>query len=90
MSAAAKADIVRCAMSRQEPPPSPERPHGDPWRAFSYLVTGVAVYGILGWLLDQWLGTTFLVGAGLVLGAGLGLYLTFRRFAAPHASPSDQ
>lgn len=53
---------------------------GDPWRAFSYLVTGVGFYGLVGWGLDQYFGTTFLVILGIVLGAGLGVYLTWKAF----------
>lgn len=53
---------------------------GDPWHAFGYLVSGVAIYGVLGWLADQWLGTPFLVAVGILLGAGLGIYMTFARF----------
>ncbi|GAB2726622.1 AtpZ/AtpI family protein [Nocardioides pakistanensis] len=60
--------------------PDGRSPGGDPWHAFSYLVTGVAFYGLLGWLADRWLGTSFLVVVGIVLGAGLGLYMTFQRF----------
>lgn len=69
-------------MSQQGPPPSDEHdtPTGDPWHAFGYLVSGVAVYGVLGWLADQWLGTSFLVAIGIVLGAGLGIYMTYARF----------
>jgi ATP synthase protein I len=69
-------------MSQQSPSPvSPgDRPQGDPWHAFGYVVSGVAVYGLLGWLLDRWLGTTFLVAIGILVGAGLGIYLTFARF----------
>jgi F0F1-type ATP synthase assembly protein I len=43
-------------------------------------VSGVALYGFLGWLADRWLGTQFLVAVGILLGAGLGIYLTFARF----------
>lgn len=57
-----------------------EKPKGDPWHAFGYLVSGVLLYGLLGWLADQWLGTSFLVGIGIVFGASLGLYLTLTRF----------
>lgn len=53
---------------------------GDPWHAFGYLVSGVAVYGILGWFADRWLGTSFLVVLGILLGAGFGIYMTFARF----------
>ena len=54
----------------------------DPWQATGYLVAGVVVYGVLGWLADRWLGTSFLVAVGIVLGAALGIYLTWRRLAA--------
>jgi ATP synthase protein I len=59
---------------------SQEEPKGDPWHAFGYIVSGVALYGVLGWLADRWLGTTFLVAVGIILGAGLGIYMTFSRF----------
>lgn len=69
-------------MSQQGPARSDEdgTPTGDPWQAFGYVVAGVAFYGFLGWLADRWLGTTFLVAVGLVLGAGLGVYMTYARF----------
>ncbi|OYO19461.1 hypothetical protein CGZ93_13200 [Enemella dayhoffiae] len=50
-------------------------------RALSYLLAGVLGYGGLGWLLDRWLATSFLLPIGIVLGAGLGIYLVIRRFA---------
>ena len=67
-------------MSRQDPSPGAQGPSGDPWHAFGYIVSGVALYGFLGWLADRWLGTQFLVAVGILLGAGLGIYLTFARF----------
>ena len=74
-------------MARPLPPPgsngartSEDRPQGDPWHAFGYLVAGVLVYGAVGYGLDQWLGTRFLVAVGILVGAGLGLYATFARF----------
>ena len=57
-----------------------EKPKGDPWHAVGYIVSGVALYGFLGWLLDQWIGTSFMVAIGILIGAGLGIYLTFVRF----------
>jgi ATP synthase protein I len=59
---------------------SQDTSQGDPWHAFGYLVSGVLVYGLLGWLVDRWLGTSFVVVIGILLGAALGLYLTFARF----------
>jgi F0F1-type ATP synthase assembly protein I len=38
-------------------------------------VAGVLFYGAVGWLLDQWLGTRYLVAVGVLLGAGLGTYM---------------
>ena len=58
-------------------------PQGDPWLAFGYLVAGVFLYGFIGWLLDRWLGTSFIVVIGILLGAGLAIYQTFARFRAP-------
>jgi F0F1-type ATP synthase assembly protein I len=46
------------------------------------------MYGVLGWLLDRWLGTTFLVAVGILVGAGLGLYLTISRLNAG-AAPDE-
>ncbi|NHA00082.1 AtpZ/AtpI family protein [Nocardioides sp. W3-2-3] len=64
-----------------------EKPKGDPWHAFGYVVAGVAFYGLLGWLADRWLGTTFLVAVGILAGAALGIYMTARRF---RMEPPDQ
>lgn len=58
-------------------------PQGDPWLAFGYLVAGVFLYGFIGWLLDRWLDTNFIVVIGILLGAGLAIYQTFARFRAP-------
>lgn len=66
-----------------QPPASPGSQGGDPWHAFGYLVSGVVVYGFLGWLADRWLGTSFLVAVGILVGAGLGLFLTWNRFISP-------
>jgi ATP synthase protein I len=69
-------------MTEQPHGPS-QSPGGDPWHAVGYLVSGVFVYGLLGWLADRWLGTSFLVAVGILVGAGLGLYLTWNRFNRP-------
>ena len=78
-------------MAQQKPPTThpgdTDQPQGDPWHAFGYIVAGVCVYGALGWGLDRWLGTTFLVAIGILLGAGFGIYMTWARFRPP---PTDQ
>lgn len=50
------------------------------WRAIAYLLTGPLVYGGLGALADHWLGTSWLVGAGIVGGMALSLYLIWFRY----------
>jgi ATP synthase protein I len=57
-----------------------DTPRGDPWMAFGYLVSGVLLYGAIGWGLDRWWGTSFMVVIGILLGAGLGIYQTWARF----------
>lgn len=64
-------DNVRSAMA--ESGATSSRPSHS--SAPSYLVAGVLFYGAVGWLLDQWLGTRFLVAAGVLLGGGLGTYM---------------
>lgn len=71
--------------SRTPPVADGDRPKGDPWHAFGYLVSGVLLYGLIGWGLDRWLGTSFLVAVGILVGAGFGIYMTFARFnSSPH------
>lgn len=80
-------------MSQQDPSAAPQdSPKGDPWHAFGYLVSGVLMYGLLGWLGDRWLGTSFLVALGILIGAGLGIWMTFARFnrARPDDQPHEQ
>lgn len=73
-------------MAQQNPPTAPgadggtQKSPGDPWHAFGYLTSGVFFYGLVGWALDRWLDTSFLVVVGILAGALLGLYLTWARF----------
>ena len=62
-----------------EPAPNSQ---GDPWHAFGLVSAGVLFYGFLGWLADRWLNTSFLVAIGILIGAGLGIYATVKRFDA--------
>jgi F0F1-type ATP synthase assembly protein I len=71
--------------SSSQPPHSSSAP--------SYLVAGVLFYGMVGWLLDQWLGTRFLVAVGVLVGGGLGTYMMIvqlrRQTAAEMARTAD-
>ncbi|KAB7746602.1 hypothetical protein GA707_01125 [Nostocoides sp. F2B08] len=46
----------------------------------AYLVTGPALFGGLGWLLDRWLGTGFFTPVGVVGGMALSLYTIWLRY----------
>ena len=77
-------------MAGQQPP------HGSPqdddpppidssggWTALSYLIGGMLVWGGIGWLVDQWLGTRGIaLGIGVVVGGAAGVYLIARRLGA--------
>jgi F0F1-type ATP synthase assembly protein I len=50
-------------------------------RVLSYLISGVLLYGALGWVGDHFLHTSFLLPVGIVLGAAFGIYTTIRRLS---------
>lgn len=54
------------------------RAQGDPWQAFGYIVGGVGFYGVVGYGLDRWWGTSFMVVLGILAGAVLGTYMTVK------------
>jgi F0F1-type ATP synthase assembly protein I len=58
-------------------------------RVLSYLISGVAFYGFLGWLGDHFLGTGFLLPVGIVAGAALGCYVIIRRYGRIDDVPTD-
>jgi F0F1-type ATP synthase assembly protein I len=53
---------------------------GQGWVAISYLISGIAVWGFLGWLVDRWLDTAGIAtGIGAIVGAAAAIYLIVRR-----------
>jgi F0F1-type ATP synthase assembly protein I len=52
------------------------------WRAVAYLISGPLIYGGIGYLLDLWLGTNWIVGVGIVCGMVLSLYLIWFRYGS--------
>lgn len=54
------------------------------WRIFSYLLSGMAVYGGLGWLIGRWVGhQAVLFPVGMVVGLGLAIVLVVLRYGRP-------
>lgn len=50
------------------------------WSIVGYLLSGLLIWGGIGWALDRWLDTTYLVLIGMLLGAGSSIYLVWLRF----------
>lgn len=50
------------------------------WNVVSYLITGPTMLGLIGWGLDSWLGTTWLVAVGILAGMALSLYYIWFRY----------
>lgn len=68
----------------QKPPPPPAGdPNNTAWTALGYLISGMAVWGFAGWLVDRWLHTGGITtGVGIVVGCAGGIYLVIKRFGA--------
>ncbi|HVE91119.1 MAG TPA: AtpZ/AtpI family protein [Actinomycetota bacterium] len=60
---------------------------GDAWTAVSYILSGIAVWGGAGWLLDRWLSTgPVLLVIGILVGNFAGVYLVYIRTFPKEAS----
>jgi F0F1-type ATP synthase assembly protein I len=59
-------------------------------RVLSYLIGGVVLYGLVGWLGDRYLHTTFLLPVGIVGGAALAIYVIIRRFGQVDKATIDE
>jgi hypothetical protein len=61
-------------------PPDPR--HESPgWTVFSYLLSGMILYGALGWILGRWVvHSTLLFPIGMVVGLALAVVLVILRF----------
>lgn len=55
--------------------------------ALSTLIAGIIVWGGVGWLLDQWLGTRFIVAIGVVAGLGLSTYIIAVKYGGTDGPP---
>jgi F0F1-type ATP synthase assembly protein I len=69
-------------MSRREGPGRPGGGADAVWSILGTLVAGVLAWGGIGWLLDRWLGTRFLVAIGILVGAAGAFYLIIRRYGS--------
>jgi ATP synthase protein I len=57
---------------------------------FSYVVGGILVWSLIGWGLDNLLGTRWIVLAGALLGACGGFYLAFAQRRSHSQKPQSK
>ena len=50
------------------------------WSIVGYLLSGLLIWGGIGWGFDQWSDTSYYLLIGLLLGAGASIYLVWLRF----------
>jgi F0F1-type ATP synthase assembly protein I len=60
-------------------PPSPGADEG--WAVLGSLLSGLILFGGLGWLLDQWWDIRVMAPVGAVVGMALGIYAVVTRHA---------
>lgn len=54
----------------------------DPWAIMGRLISGILIYGGLGWLIGTWLNKVeVFVAAGAILGVSLALYMTYKQLS---------
>jgi len=69
-------------MADNDPPKRPEPGANAGWAALSTLISGIAVWGAAGALLDWWLGIPKHIGllVGMIVGIAAALYLVVKKF----------
>ena len=50
------------------------------WSIVGYLLSGLIIWGGIGFGVDRWLGTNYFLLVGMLLGAGAAIYLVWLRF----------
>ncbi len=74
------------------PKPAPNRwehhaTDADPWSAMSLIISGVLLWGFIGWAMSQWLHSRVYMGIGVVLGGVLGVLLVYLRYGRDQSGP---
>lgn len=67
-----------------------EGPYNAGLAVFSYIVGGIIVWTLIGWGLDNLLGTSWIVLAGAFLGAAGGFYLSYTHGLTRHVEKSGK
>ena len=81
-----QSDVARSARNRWQE--ASDVPTVDPWNVVSYLISGVTIWGLIGWAAARWLDIPMLTGVGFVIGGVLGIWLTYIRYGRPQSGSS--
>ena len=61
-------------------PPRASRDANEAWSILSYLISGMAFWGFVGWALVRWTGWTLLFPVFLIFGILVAFYLIWIRY----------
>ena len=53
------------------------------WTVFSYLLSGMAAYGLIGWLIGRAVGVSMLFPTGMLVGLAISLGFVIWRYGRP-------
>ncbi len=67
-------------MSNSKEPIGPKNEDHALWTIVGYLTSGLIIWGGIGWGLDNWFNTDFLVVIGMLTGLVASLYVVWLRF----------
>jgi len=67
-------------MSNSKEPTGPRNEDHALWTIVGYLTSGLIIWGGIGWGLDNWFNTDFLVVIGMLTGLVASLYVVWLRF----------
>ena len=56
------------------------------FHAGSSMLSGLILYGGIGWVLDRWWGTSFALPVGILLGAGLSFWSMWFRYGVDRSA----
>ena len=60
------------------------------WAVTGTLISGMAVWGGVGWLLDRWLDIVVFFPVGIIFGMAVAIYLVVKRYGAADPVPGQQ
>ena len=60
------------------------------WSITGTMLSGIIVWGGVGWLLDRWLETRFFILVGTILGLTVAIYLIVVKYGAVDPPPASR